>query len=123
MASGHRDLKVFQLAYAAGMAIFEASKRFPREELYSLTDQLRRSARSVAPLIAEGFRKRSYVRLSVLKLVEADAEASEAGVWLDYARDCKYLPTETHAQLLGQLDEVGRMLGAMIRGPEKFCPS
>ena len=123
MATGHRDLRVFQLAYATGMAIFEESKQFPREELYSLTDQLRRSARGVAPLIAEAYRKRPYPKLFVLKLVEADAEAAEAGTWLDYARDCKYLPTESHARLLAQLEEVGRMLGGMIQHPKKFCSS
>ncbi len=74
------------------MEVFEASKTFPKDERYSLTDQIRRSSRGVAANIAEGFRKRQYPSMFSSKLVDADAEATETQVWLDFARDCKYLP-------------------------------
>jgi four helix bundle protein len=91
---GYRDLKVYQLAYKAAMEIFELSKLFPKEEKYSLTDQIRRSSRSVAANIAEGFRKRQYPKMFVSKLADADGEATETQVWLDFARDCQYLSPE-----------------------------
>src|SRR5574341_873849 len=91
---GHRDLKVYQLAYKMAMEIFQVSKGFPKEEKYSLTDQIRRSSRSVAANIAEGFRKRQYPKMFVSKLADADGEAAETQVWLDFARDCEYLTPE-----------------------------
>ena len=82
---GHRDLKVYQLAYNLAMQIFEESRAFPHEERYSLTSQIRRSSRSVAANIAEGFRKRQYPNMFVSKLADSDAEATETQVWLDFA--------------------------------------
>jgi four helix bundle protein len=120
---GYRDLKVYQLAYKLAMEIFQESKAFPKEERYSLTDQIRRSSRSVAANIAEGFRKRQYPKMFVNKLADSDGEATETQVWLDFARDCEYLATEKHDELLKGYEEVGRMLGAMISMPEKFLPS
>src|SRR5579871_3052410 len=117
MLRGHKDLKVFQLAYQLAMQLFECSKRFPKEEGYSLTDQLRRSSRSVAANIAEGFRKRQYPKMFVSKLADADAEATEASVWIDFARDCGYLSSDTHQSLINKYEEVGRMLGSMIAHP------
>jgi len=122
MLNGHRDLKVFQLAYKLAMRIFDESKTFPREERYSLTDQIRRSSRSVAANIAEGFRKRQYPNMFVSKLADSDAECSETRVWLDFSRDCGYLPNGTYEELTAGYDEVGRMLGAMMSSPEKFKP-
>jgi four helix bundle protein len=119
---GHRDLKVYQLAYKLAMDIFNASKLFPKEEKYSLTDQIRRSSRSIAANIAEGFRKRQYPKMFVSKLADADGEATETQVWLDFARDCEYLPFERHAELLKGYEEVGKMLGTMMSMPEKFLP-
>lgn len=119
---GHRDLKVYRLAYRLAMEIFEASKEFPKEEKYSLTDQIRRSSRSVTANIAEGFRKRQYPKMFVSKLADADGEATETQVWLDFARDCKYLPVERYADLVKEYEEVGRMLGSMMSTPEKFMP-
>ncbi len=119
---GHRDLKVYRLAYKLAMEIFEASKAFPSEEKYSLTDQIRRSSRSVTANIAEGFRKRQYPKMFVSKLADADGEATETQVWLDFARDCKYLPVEKCTALVKEYEEVGRMLGSMISTPEKFLP-
>lgn len=120
---GHRDLKVFQLAYSLAMHIFKESKTFPHEERYSLTSQIRRSSRSVAANIAEGFRKRQYPSMFVSKLADSDAEATETQVWLDFARDCTYLSTEHHDELIARYEEVGRMLSAMIEHPERFAPS
>jgi four helix bundle protein len=119
---GHRDLKVFQLAYKLAMEIFEASKSFPKEEKYSLTDQIRRSSRSVAANIGEGFRKRQYPRMFLSKLADADGEATETQVWLDFSRDCEYLSIEKCVALTNGYEEVGKMLGAMMSMPEKFMP-
>ncbi len=119
---GHRDLKVFQLAYKLAMDIFNISKSFPKEEKYSLTDQIRRSSRSVAANIAEGFRKRQYPKMFVSKLADADGEATETQVWLDFSRDCEYLNPEKYNELIKGYEEVGKMLGAMMSMPEKFAP-
>ena len=99
MLHGHRDLKVYQLAYKLAMEIFNVSQHFPKEERYSLTDQIRRLSRSVAANIAEGFRKRRYPSMFVSKMADSDAEATETQVWLDFARDCGYLSPEQHGQL------------------------
>ncbi|HCR71694.1 MAG TPA: diversity-generating retroelement protein bAvd family protein [Anaerolineae bacterium] len=119
---GHRDLKVYQLAYKLAMEIFNESKSFPKEEKYSLTDQIRRSSRSVAANIAEGFRKRQYPKMFVSKLADSDGEATETQVWLDFAKDCDYLLPEKHAELIKGYEEVGKMLGTMMSMPEKFAP-
>jgi len=117
---GYRDLKVYQLAYKLAMEIFEESKSFPKEERYSLTDQIRRSSRSVATNIAEGFRKRRYPNMFVSKMADADSESAETQVWLDFACDCAYLSKERYDELIIGYEEIGRMLGSMIRSPEKF---
>lgn len=119
---GHKDLKVFQLAYRLAMEIFELSKDFPPEERFSLTDQIRRSSRSVAVNIAEGYRKRQYVKVFANKMSDSDGEATEIQVWLDFARDCKYLKIEDYQRLTDGNEKVGRMLGSMIAHPEKFLP-
>jgi four helix bundle protein len=104
------------------MQIFTQSKSFPQNERYSLTSQIRRSSRSVAANIAEGFRKRQYPSMFASKLADADAEATETQVWLDFARDCGYLSVELHEELVAGYDEIGRMLSSMISSPEKFAP-
>lgn len=119
---GHRDLKVYQLSYSLAMEIFHLSKHFPMEETYSLTDQIRRSSRSVAVNIAEGFRKRQYPKVFVNKLSDSDGEATETTVWLELAFDCGYISNADHERLLSKYQEVGRMLGSMILAPEKFVP-
>lgn len=115
-------MKAFQLAYALAMDVFRASQGFPREERYSLTDQIRRSSRSVAANLAEGYRKRNYEKLFVLKLVEVDGEVAETQVWLDMAHDCGYIEDAVHADLSLRATEVGRLVGWMIRHPERFKP-
>ena len=117
---GHRDLKVFQLSYKLAMEIFNESKSFPKEERYSLTDQIRRSSRSVAANIAEGYRKRRYPNMFVSKMANADSEGAETQVWLDFAHDCGYLSQEHLDELIIGYEEVGRMLGSMMATPEKF---
>src|SRR4051812_32637181 len=100
MLRGHKNLKVFQLAYQLSMRIFNASQSFPKEERYSLTDQIRRCSRSVSANIAEGYRKRQYPAAFVSKLADADGEGAETQVWIDYARDCGYWSPEFAAQLI-----------------------
>src|SRR5213592_2687851 len=114
-----KDLIVYEKAYAVAMKIFEVSKSFPAEEKYSLTDQIRRSSRSVAGNIAEGYRKKRYPKMFVNKM--ADGEATETEVWLDFASECGYLSSERQLKLTAQYEEVGRMLGGMINHPERFA--
>lgn len=104
------------------MEIFHLSKSFPPEERYSLTDQIRRSSRSVAVNIAEGYRKRQYPKAFVNKLSDADGEGTETQVWLKFSCDSQYLAAGIVERLVGEYQEVGRMLGGMISHPEKFTP-
>lgn len=120
---GHRDLKVYQSAFDLAMQIFDKSKAFPHEERYALTSQIRRSSRSVAANVAEGFRKRQYPAMFASKLADADGEATETLVWLDFARQCGYLASDHHQKLMVRYEELGKMLGAMIKHPERFAPS
>jgi len=117
---GHRELKVYQLSYNLAMEIFRLSRTFPREELYSLTDQIRRSSRSVSANLAEGFRKRRYPATLVNKLTDCDAEATETQVWIDFAFDCGYLSKENRDRLTVGYEEVGRMLAGMIGKAKTF---
>ncbi len=98
-SQGFRDLKVYQMAFDLAMAIFEDSKKFPVEEKYSLTDQIRRASRSVAANIAEGYRKKQYPRIFVSKMADADGEATETQVWIDFAENCDYLPSTRASDL------------------------
>ncbi len=120
--SGHKDLRVFQLAYKLAMEVFNITKTFPKDERYSLTDQIRRSSRSVAANIAEGYRKRQYPNAFSAKMADADGEATETQFWLDVSNDCGYVTGETHDRLVSEYAEVGRMLGHMIQNPGKFKP-
>jgi four helix bundle protein len=116
----HKDLKVFQLSFEAGMMIFHTSKKFPKEEMYSLTDQIRRSSRSVSGNIAEAFRKRKYPKAFVSKLTDVEGEAAETQVWLDYALECSYIEKETHADLFDKYDHIISMLVNMSTKPENW---
>ncbi len=122
MERGFRDLKVYQLAYKFSMEIFETTKSFPKEEIYSLTDQTKRSSRSVCVNIGEGYRKRKYPKHFSSKMTDSDGECTETQIWLDISKDCKYIDDNTHQQLLVKYEEVGRMLGSMADNPEKFLP-
>ena len=90
--------------------------------MYSLTDQIRRSSRSVPANIAEGFRKRRYPNMLISKLTDCDAEAAETQVWIDFALDCGYLSQENHDRLMIGYEEVGRMLSGMMANPGRFAP-
>lgn len=122
MSQGFKDLKVYQLAYKLSMEVFEVSKKFPKEETYSLTDQIRRSSRSVSVNIGEGYRKRVYPKHFSSKMTDADGECTETMIWLDYACDCKYISSDIRNNLYVRYEEVGRMLGGMANNPEKFLP-
>ncbi len=122
MNQGFKDLKVFQLAYKLSMEIFYESKNFPKEETYSLTDQIRRSSRSVCSNIGEGYRKRIYPKHFVSKITDADSECTETMIWLDFAKDCGYLEVEKYNDLYIKYTEVGKMLNGMFKNAEKFIP-
>jgi four helix bundle protein len=115
-----KDLIVYQKAYALAMAIFETSKKFPAEEKYSLTDQIRRSSRSVCTNLREAWAKRKYEAHFVSKLTDADGENGETETWLDFAYDCRYLFKGDHAIFTEKCREVGAMLGSMINNPSSF---
>jgi four helix bundle protein len=117
---GYKDLIVYKKAYAAAMEVFEHSKKFPKEETYSLTDQIRRSSRSVCANIAEGYRKRIYPKHFVSKLSDSDGECAETMVHLDFAKDCGYLSEDKYKSIIEEYMQVGKMLGSMMNTPEKF---
>ena len=116
-----KDLIVYQKAYRLAMQIFELSKSFPKEEKYSLTDQIRRSSRSVTSNIAEAWAKRRYEKFFISKLTDSLGEEHETETWLDYLMDCKYLLKENHDELLTGYDEVRKMLISMITNPDQWC--
>jgi four helix bundle protein len=120
-SQGFRDLKVYRLAFRLAMEIFHESKHFPREEKFSLTDQIRRASRSVATNIGEGYRKKRYPKMFVAKMADADGEATETQVWLEFAERCGYLSKKRESELRMGYEEVGRMLGGMIAHPERFA--
>jgi four helix bundle protein len=116
-----RDLIVYQKAFALAMEIFEISKRFPKEERFSLTDQIRRSSRSVCSNLAESYRKRSYPAHFLSKLTDSDMENTETDVWLEFSYACKYITEEESVSLKEENIEVGKILGYMIQNPGKYC--
>ena len=116
----HRDLEVYQRAFDAAMTIFEQSKGFPKEERYSLTDQIRRSSRSVCANLAEAWRKRRYEAAFISKLSDAETEAAETQVWLEFAVKCDYLPAEPTRQIYREYDKVLRTIVGMINHPETW---
>jgi len=113
----HRDLKVYQLSFASGMEVFDMTKTFPKEEKYSLTDQIRRSSRSVSGNLAEAFRKRRYPKAFIAKLSDSEGEAAETQVWLDYALACKYIDLKLHNDLNDKYDHIIAMIVRMINNP------
>jgi four helix bundle protein len=121
MIKSFRELTVYQKAFDQAMRIFEISKHFPKEEQYSLTDQMRRASRSVCTHISEAWRKRRDPAHFVSKLSDADAEATETLIWLDFSLRCAYLDATRHADLSAAYDEIGKMLGSMIAAPEQIC--
>lgn len=116
----YRDLRVYQAAMDAAMRIFELSKRFPPEERYSLTDQMRRCSRSVCANIGEAWRKRRYPAHFVSKLSDSETEAEETRVWVEIARRCKYLTPEESTELDETYDKILGQLVRMITGHEQW---
>ena len=116
-----RELNVYKLAKELSHEIFQLTKSFPKEETYSLTDQIRRSSRSVGAQIAEAWGKRRYERHFISKLTDADAEQLETQHWLETAHDCGYVSSKQTDQLLQQYQSIGRMLGSMISKSSMFC--
>src|SRR5690242_9728844 len=118
-----KELTVYRKAYDLSMRIFEISKRFPPEERYALTTQIRRSSRSVSMCLREAWSKRRYAAHFLSKLTDCDGENGETDTSLDYAQDFGYITAEEHRELTAQCTEVGRMLGSMIQEPNPFLIS
>lgn len=116
-----KELRVYQQAYDAATEIFEVSKDWPKKETYSLTDQIRRSSRSVYANVAEAWRKRRYERHFVSKLSDADAEAAETRTWLQFGHDCGYLSEEIFEGLDRTYDRICGGLVNMMKDPEPWC--
>jgi len=116
-----RDLEVYRLAFDTAMEIFEISKSFPKEERYSLTDQIRRSSRSVCTNISEGWRKRRYKAVFINKLSDAEQEAAETQTWLEFALKCEYINEEVFKQLFDNYEHIFAMLITMERKADSFC--
>jgi four helix bundle protein len=116
----HKELEVYKLSFSGAMRIFEISKRFPKEETYSLTDQIRRSSRSVCSNQAEAFRKRRYPKSFVSKLSDSESEAAETQTWLDFAIDCKYITVDEHNELIMIYENIIGKLVIMSLHPENW---
>lgn len=113
----HQDLEVYKKAFKAAMRIFELSKNFPKDETFSLTDQIRRSSRSVCANLAEAWRKRRYEAAFISKLSDSEGESAETQTWLEFSVRCEYLEKETGRELFKEYDEIISMLVSMIAKP------
>ena len=118
-----KDLNVYKAAYELAMRIFALSKNFPPEEKFALTSQIRRSSRSICLNLREAWAKRRYEAHFISKLTDCDGENGETDSSLDFAKDCGYITSEQHAELVALSHEVGRMLGSMIKNPSPFLSS
>ena len=116
----YKDLLVFKKAYSLAMEIFEVSKTFPKKERYSLTDQIRRSSRSVFTNIGEAYRRKRYPAHFLSKLNDSESENVETEIWLNFSKDCKYLQPLVYENLMAQNTEVGKLLWYMSNNPDKF---
>ena len=116
----YQDLLAYKKGFEVAMEIFEVSKSFPKEETYSLTDQIRRSSRSVCANIAESYRKRVYPKHFHSKLTDSDAENSETQTWLEFAYACKYINENIFNELTEKNKEVGKLINYMLLNPAKF---
>ena len=115
-----KELKVYQKAFNLATKIFKMTIHLPKEEKYSLTDQIRRSSRSTCANIAEAYRKRKYPNHFINKLTDSDGENSETVVWPDFALNCEYINTESHNALYTECLEIGKLLNYMMNNPYKF---
>lgn len=116
-----RELNEYRLAFASAMEIFQISKNFPKEERFSLTDQIRRSSRSVCSNLAEAWRKRKYLAVFIHKLSDCSQEAAETQTWLEFSLNCQYINQETFNHLDEQYEHIFAMLSTMERKAELFC--
>ncbi|MBI5857152.1 MAG: four helix bundle protein [Sphingobacteriales bacterium] len=116
----YRKLIAYQKAFDLAMEIFEITKKFPPEEKYSLTDQVRRSSRSVCTNFVEAYKRRRYKDYFISKLNDSETENAETQVWLDFALACKYITSEKHLDLTAKNDEVAKLILYMINNPDKF---
>lgn len=115
-----RDLTVYQISFEQARIIFEITQKFPKEEKYSLTDQIRRSSRSVCANFSEAYRKRIYYNHFLLKITDCLGENSETLVWFDFSLSCGYIDKDLYSQLFLLNNEVGKMLSYIFNNPEKF---
>jgi len=115
-----KESTVYKKAFSLAMEIFDISKSFPKEEKYSLTDQVRRSSRSVCANLAEAYRKKRYNAHFISKLTDCDAENSETNVWIDFALSCNYIDEQISDSLRTKSEEVGKLLNHMITNPDKY---
>jgi len=120
-AQTFRDLTVYKKAFSLAMEIYKISKTFPSEERYSLTDQMRRSSRSVCSCTGEAYRKRQYEAHFISKFSDADMENTETRVWLDFSVACNYISKEVWSELDERVIEVGKLLNHMMENPKKYC--
>ncbi|MBD2727054.1 four helix bundle protein [Nostoc sp. FACHB-892] len=116
----HRDLGIYKIAFEAAMKIFELSKKFPVEERYSLTDQIRRSSRSVCANMAEAWRKRRYEAAFIAKLNDCEAEAAETQTWIEFAVKCNYMNVELGREIYANYNQVLSGLVNMINNPSPW---
>ncbi len=115
----YKETKVYKLSFEQSMDVFETAKLFPGDEIYSLTDQVRRSSRSVCANVGEAYRKKMYPANLVSKVSDSDTENTETNVWIDFSLACKYITHEKHTQMSLRNEEIGRLLHHMINNPEK----
>ncbi len=115
-----KELEVYKLAFAVSMEVFELSREWPKEEKYSLTDQVRRSSRAVCSNLREAWAKRRYEAHFVNKLTDSDGENGETDTWMDYALACGYITPSVHKELARRTEHIGAMLGKMINNPQSF---
>lgn len=120
-AQSFKDLVVYQKARGIAKEVFKITQSFPKEEMYSLTDQVRRSSRSIGAQIAEAWGKRRYEKHFISKLTDADAEQLETQHWIEVAEDCNYVIHAQALQIISKCSEIGRMLNSMIKKAEQFC--
>lgn len=113
-------MDVYKEAFATALQIFELSKSFPKEEIFSLTDQIRRSPRSISANLAEAWRKRRYEAAFIAKLSDAEGESAETQTWLEFAVRCEYLEKEIGREIFKEYDEIIAMIVAMIANPQKW---
>jgi four helix bundle protein len=116
-----KEMDVYKLAYEQAMDIFEISKRFPKDEKYSLTDQVRRSSRSVCANLREAWAKRKYIAHFTSKITDCDGENGESDTWFDFGKDCGYITLEEYERLTSRNIRVGQMLGNILNKAEAFC--